>query len=619
MVAWFGGARAAWAGLVVPVLLAGSAVSQEAAVPVSRIQGRGAASPLVGQTLVTRGVVTAVFPGLKGYALQDERGDGDPATSDGIFVYTGGGRAGVEPGERVELRGTVREYGVRDGAATLTELVRPEVLSRLGRGAVEPTPLRHEDLRSGELERYEGMLVQLARPLVVAGVDEYGRRGQLLLVPEGRRFSPTERHRPGTAEAVAAASQAERAVLVLDDGRTGGARRRGGEPAAAASVDPDRLPRVGDTVAGLVGVIDQGSAGSAGSDLPYRLHPLQAPVFSRPQPRPERPPEVGGSLRVAAVNLLNWFTTFGDGTTADGRRGQGCAPGGRPRDCRGAADAVAFERQRDKLVANLERLDADLLVLSEVQRDGGASLALLAESLNRRVGASRYEALPDPPEGAGSDAVQLGMLVRRGRLVPEGDAFADPSDAHQRPPLARRFRTQEGERFTVIGVHFKSRRCEPGARGEPDAGDGQGCFNLRRRRQAAALLDMVRRAVREADDPDVLVVGDFNAHSREDPLEDLRAGGLVHLTRDPGGQPTWSYVHQGWSATLDHAFATGALAARVSGVAHWHVNADESPLLEYSQEARTGATPGTPWRASDHDPLLVGLGLASRRAAPPGR
>ena len=63
---------------------------------------------------------------------------------------------------------------------------------------------------------------------------------------------------------------------------------------------------------------------------------------------------------------------------------------------------------------------------------------------------------------------------------------------------------------------------------------------------------------------------------------------------------------------LDHALASPGLAAQVSDVIEWHINADEAPLYDYNLDF--GRDPAlfdadAPWRAADHDPLLIGLTL----------
>ena len=132
--------------------------------PIPAIQGSGSASPLNGQTVTTEGVVTAVFPGLSGYYLQDEAGDGDVATSDGIFVYAPGSTAQV--GQRLRLSAGVTEFN------TVTELVSPTAVQVLGSGvSVQPTDVVLPEAFEGELERYEGMRVSVSRLVVVGGAS----------------------------------------------------------------------------------------------------------------------------------------------------------------------------------------------------------------------------------------------------------------------------------------------------------------------------------------------------------------------------------------------------------------------------------------------------------------
>ncbi|MGC8073982.1 hypothetical protein ACP3W1_25825, partial [Salmonella enterica] len=68
-------------------------VSGAAVTPIFQIQGSGSTSPLLGQTVTTKGVVTKINSNC--YFIQDSVGDGNPATSDGIFVFTSSAPAGV--------------------------------------------------------------------------------------------------------------------------------------------------------------------------------------------------------------------------------------------------------------------------------------------------------------------------------------------------------------------------------------------------------------------------------------------------------------------------------------------------------------------------------------------
>jgi predicted extracellular nuclease len=122
-----------------------------------------------------------------------------------------------------------------------------------------------------------------------------------------------------------------------------------------------------------------------------------------------------------------------------------------------------------------------------------------------------------------------------------------------------------------------------------------------------------------------VLVGDFNAYAREDPPAVLAAAGFADQVArfDPGG---YSYVFDGAAGRLDGVFANAAMASRVTGVTEWHVNADEPEMLDYAFALRapgaaSAALPeptwrATPWRASDHDPVVIGLRVSPALSPP---
>ncbi|WP_458870112.1 hypothetical protein, partial [Enterococcus faecium] len=85
-----------------------------------------------------------------------------------------------------------------------------------------------------------------------------------------------------------------------------------------------------DTLDGLTGVIDYGLATADNTGLAdYRIHPVGALNFTRSNPRTTAPAAVGGNVKVASFNVLNYFTTID-------QSGASCAPSGTRSDCRGA-------------------------------------------------------------------------------------------------------------------------------------------------------------------------------------------------------------------------------------------------------------------------------------------
>ena len=575
--------------------------------PIPSIQGNGPVSPLNGQTVTTSGVVTAVFPGLKGFYLQDPVGDGDPTTSDGLFVYTNSTAmpTPVAVGNRISVRGTVTEYNGQ------TELTGPTAITLLGSGSVTPTDVSLPEQVNGELERYEGMLVRILTPMTVAQNYFLGRYGQLTLSANGRLEKATNRYPAQSPEALALADENQRRLLVLDDGSAVQ------NPSPTPYIGADYTVRAGDTVDGnLVGVLDQGAINaSSPAALDYRLHPTAAVSFTRANPRSGMPAALGGNLRVASFNVLNYFNGDGQG-------------GGFPTD-RGATTPAEFTRQRTKIVAALKAVDADVVGLMEIENDGSdarSALQDLVNGLNAATAPGTYAAVPDPATGTGSDAIKVAMIYKPAVVTRVGDAVSDNIDLNNRAPLAQTFAALNGEKFSVIVNHFKSKGCTDASGADLDPGDGQGCYNARRVQQASRLLSFIQQVQSRAGDNDVVVIGDLNAYAKEDPVNTLTAGGLVNQLAGQGWG-AYSYVFDGETGYLDHALTTSSMIGQVVGVAHWHINADEPSFLDYTlsfkQPACTACEPDlytpTPYRSSDHDPVVLGLQLLKHIQGTGGR
>lgn len=582
--------------------------------PIYSIQGSGATSPLVGQQVTTRGIVTAVFSGLLGYYIQDETGDANPATSDGIFVFANSQSLPVAVGERVQVTGNVSEYAGFAGNPTVTEITGASNLAKLGLGSIAPTPIVLPEAAEGDLERYEGMLVTITSTLTVSQNYFQGRYGQVTLSANGRLTKPTNAYRPGTAQALALADENARRRIVLDDGASSESLFNGVEnPNPISYIGADNTLRAGDTVANLTGIIDFGritSATGADAIVDYKLQPTVPPVFARVNSRTPTPPAVGGTLKVASFNVLNYFTTFSDGNTAGGQSGQGCLPSGTTADCRGADNLAEFNRQRDKIIRAIAGLDGDVVGLMELQRNSGVAAQNLAAGLNAYLGSNVYAVVPDPGN-VGTDAIQVAMIYKPALLSLVGAALSDADPIHNRPPLAQTFQAVSGgESLTVIVNHFKSKGCDGATGADLDQGDGQGCYNDRRKQQANALLSFIGSVQAAAGDTDVLVIGDLNAYAKEDPVDILVNGGLADQLLRFAGASEYSYVFDGEAGYIDHALATPSLAAQVTDTAHWHINADEPSVIDYNTDFKPqDLYTVSPYRASDHDPVLVGLRL----------
>jgi hypothetical protein len=119
----------------------------------------------------------------------------------------------------------------------------------------------------------------------------------------------------------------------------------------------------------------------------------------------------------------------------------------------------------------------------------------------------------------------------------------------------------------------------------------------------------------QAADDDVVLLGDFNAYAKEDPIVAFTDTGwtdeIEHFME--AGHFGYSFVFDGTAGRLDHALASPTLAAQVVGANEWHINADEPSVLDYNLEFKPQDlyTP-TPYRSSDHDPVVLGLNLVKR-------
>ncbi|MFQ3612335.1 MAG: ExeM/NucH family extracellular endonuclease [Cyanobacteriota bacterium] len=586
--------------------------------PIGTLQGNGFASPIVGQTRTISGIVVGDFENegvagqtyLQGYYVQDA-GDGDPATSDGIFIFSSTANT-VSLGDEVQVTGTVAEFRQQ---TQLTNVFNNFAICSSGNPLPAPVQIRLP-LTPDEREALEGMLVTFGdQPLFVTDSFLLGRHGELSVASGGRLFNPTQIADPGQAPTLQAQNDLNR--IRIDDQLL----TQNPDPViypAPNGLSASNTVRGGDRVSNITGVMTQLRGRNAGgtqealdATIDYRIHPNDPnvlPTFTTTNPRPQTPPAVGGSLKVASFNVLNYFNTFGSGN---------CFP--IPSDCRGASNATEFTRQRDKIINAIRRIDADILGLIELENDGyGPSSAIqdLVNGLNAQPGAP-YAFVDVGVPNLGGDAITNGFIYKPSsvEIVPGTTAaFLDTGELTQgpgrrhRPPLAVTFRQlSNNATFTAVVNHLKSKGspCDPA-----DNDPFQGNCNGNRTRAAEEILTWLTTNPTGSTDPDVLIMGDINAYAMEDPIKTLERGGFINLN----GSNSYSFSFQGQWGSLDHALANGSLNSQVSGSDKWHINADEPVILDYGLSFKSASQQSLfysddPFRSSDHDPVIVGLNL----------
>jgi predicted extracellular nuclease len=599
--------------------------------PIPQLQGDGPATPASG-TVTTEGVVVGDYEGpsptLRGFFIQDALGDADAATSDGIFVFNGSANS-VDLGDNVRVIGTIGEFQGQ------TQISSSTIVDCTTTDTVAPTDVTFPVASSTFLERYEGMLVRLPQTMVVTEHFLLGRFGQVTLSAERRLDQPTAVVDPGAA-ALQRQADNDLRKIILDDGNNGQNQdpivfARGGQPLSASNT-----LRGGDTATNIVGVLNWTFGGDAiASPNAYRVRPVNAlgggVTFEPTNPRPTGDLALDGAVRVAGMNLLNYFNTF-DGLPD---RIDNCTNGvgGLATDCRGADTAFEFGRQWPKTIDAILGMDADVIGVNEIENDGygpTSAIADLVDRLNAAVGPGTYayidvDAATGKVNALGLDAIKVGMIYRPATVTPVGQTaaldsleFISGGDAigppplpplRSRPSLAQAFEVNDtGARFVVDVNHLKSKgsACD-----HPDAGDGQGNCNDVRTVAATALAEWLASDPTGTGDDDVYIVGDLNSYANEDPVVALEDAGYTNIVDALIDDP-YSYVFDGQWGYLDYALGSAAGMAEVADVAEWHINADEPSVLDYNSNFKpapqlTSLYAPDRFRVSDHDPIVLGL------------
>lgn len=592
--------------------------------PIGAIQGAEMASSMVGDTVTIEGLVVgdgeaddlSSTTDIRGFYVQD-RGDGDPTTSDGLFVFTNidehADEGLVTVGDYVQVTGRISEFPTNNDDSSQTQISLFDAAENLvvcssGNPLPAPIAILLPFESATHPERYESMYVTFPQELSVTELFQLGRHGQLSLSSGGRLQQPTHLAAPG-ADSIALIEANALNQIVLDDFNL----TQNPDPIIfpAPELSADNTVRGGDTITGITGILTHSRARTfinPETTVAYRLRVSDPVAFERANPRPTTLPDLGDAeLTVVSFNVLNFFNGDGQG-------------GGYPTE-RGADNAAEFERQLAKTVNALVALDADIFGLIELENDSGANqaIAALVSAFNDVLGEETY-AFVDTGR-IGGDAIRVGFVYRTTAVTPVGD-FAvldgiDPFNRNTRPPLAQLWEDNaSGEQFYAIVNHFKSKSTSgcPPTGSNADAGEGQGCWNEDRVLAATEVLNWINTDPYFEDDADVLIIGDLNAYAMEDPITTLIDAGYTNLIAQFGDAQTYSFVFDGQWGYLDHALANAALLPQIAGVAEFHINADEPSVLDYNTEFKSDNHVESLYRedfyrVSDHDPLLIGLRL----------
>lgn len=511
----------------------------------------------------TYGVVTADFQDESsgGFFVQDPVGDGDPSTSDGIFVkhwyYD------VDVGDEVKLSGKVSEY------YGLTNMYKPWI-TILSHDNPLPDPVELNppcDNYASDVyyEALEGMLVSVSCMRVVAGTNQYGEVAGVVEDLDIERVFQDDH--AGTGE-----------IIFTDDA--------GGY---------ELITRSGNYVKNLYGPLD----------YTYDEYKVLPSADAPPEVVPEWwaesdfvwPLGLRFGLTVATYNLYNLFDEVDDPDKDD----------------------TVYEPEKVELLLSKHAQaihdylrEPDIIAVQEVE-----NLEILERLANTPPIKAKYKAVLI--EGPYYRAVDVGLLYRKDRVkvlsaearqtcTDLDDDYGPGTDPNfpcpegynplfSRPPLVVHLKTKQknpwgrhrgGSDFWLIINHFKSKSIYA-----PSYADTE----PRRIEQAefvGSLVDEIQDAHRRAK---VMVLGDLNSFTNEAPIRTLQHGGLRNLIYKVHKRSRYTYIYRGVSEVLDHILITPSLkrAFLRARVVHFNVDFPE-PLW--------GDDPNTGIRSSDHDVFM---------------
>lgn len=614
----------------------------------SNSYGETDVSPLINQTVTVEAVVVGDFQNgdaddsrnLNGFYLQEETLDEDanPASSEGVFVYHSD--TDVNLGDKVRLTARVDQYY---GETQLSNVSDLQIIASNALGEVTPASIslaNNSAVTQGQngnyqpdLEAYEGMLVTFTDTLTITEQYQLDRFNEVRLIAGERPMQYTQLNSPSVSGLQAHLENLGARSIVYDDGlneqNASVNNLDGFAPYSEATA-----PRMGDTISNLTGVLDYKWAGNSASGATWRVRAnsegLNQVVSS--EPRPDAP-SVPGNVKLASLNVLNYFTTLDNG----GSTAVGMSP-------RGADSADELARQQAKLVNAIVQLNADALALVEIENefdntnDGSTALETLVNAVNTELGSQTYDYVYPGAQFVGTDAIAVAIIYQTDSLnLAKGsipallddtaaaslDVFAGRDfnaqpifngPATNRVTLAASFsHTESGEHFTLVANHFKSKgssSLEDSGDINYDQNDGAGFWNQRRLDAATALVNWLETSPTGIATDHVAIAGDLNAYAAEAPVQYLLDQGFLN----PETSSDYSYVFDGQTGTLDYVLLSSAFADKLAGHAIWNINADEADALDYNLDYGRDAgyfDGNTAYRSSDHDPLIVGLQLQS--------
>lgn len=566
-------------------------------VRVHDIQGDTRTSPLAGEQVTdVTGIVTGVrtYGSSRGFWIQDPAPDADPATSEGVFVFTGSTPKGVAVGDAVTVSGTVSEYvpgGTSSGNQSLTEITRPAftvvssgnplpaaaaidaksvpaAYAPTANGSINALPLRPATYALDLYESLEGMNVQVSDTRVVGATDPYTELWVTVKPRENRN------HRGGTVYGSYDAQNTGRLQI---------------QSLGKASDFPDA--NVGDTLTGTTeGPLDYNQYGGY-TLVANELGALEAADLRRETTRGQSARE----LAIATYNVENLDP--GDDTFAahaaaivNNLKSPDIVSLEEIQDNNGATDdgTVAADLTMTKLIDAVEAAGGPRYDWRSIdpadKADGGEPGGNIRQAFLFNPARVSFTDRPGGDATTATDVTKIrgkaALTLSPGRIDPASEAFEN-----SRKPLAGEF-TFRGRTVVVIANHFASKGGDQGltAQYQPPSRSSE----TQRHLQAEAVHDFTAKILKTQKNADVVTLGDINDFEFSETTRILEGGGtLWSAIKSLPRSERYSYVYQGNSQVLDQILISPSIRRSAFTYDSVHINAEFHDQI------------------SDHDPQVL--------------
>lgn len=622
-------------------LLTFSALAQKQ-YAIAEIQGDKNVSLHERENVSVTGIVTARTK--TGFFLQtpDDKTDGSPATSEGIFVFTRTGPpADIVAGVSLTISGEVQEYRNRQDTNSLSTT---EISHRLGQDTYKinssgnalpkPVVLTIDDFKPNtidELEKYEGMRVAVPEMTVVAPTDGAVNIKNASSESSGIFFGVVK----GVARPYREAGFDIRDLLASTDAD----KIKSEHPKMQifdANPEIIRVESLGQMAPGSTGRAAEVTSLATVKDVIGPLHyafsrytivadfknvwDITGTIKPNALPIP-----TDRQFAIAGMNLENFFDDQDDPSIKED-----------------ILTPEAFQRRLKKVSMTVRDYLQMPDVIGTVEVENLATLKRLAEKLNADAVAAgkpdpKYSAyLEDGNDGRGIDS---GFLVKSSRVkvievkqFGKSDKFKNPDTGedeflNDRPPLMLRAaiddaKTGKALEFTIVVNHLKSFL---------GYNDPKQMANVRMKKklQTEFLAKFVQDRLKANPNEMIALIGDFNAYQFNDgvmdvvgtiegkpapkdqvlmPSDDLLNPDLADLVDVIKPSEKYSYTFDGNAQAIDHILISPAFVNHVKGFGFVRVNAD-FPEIFRNDDTR-------PERYSDHDPAIGLFSLDSAAAKP---